>query len=142
MRRLRAAERNIELPPISNPSRRRRCVRNIFRFCETYFSETFWADWTKQRRQMVQAILTAATYGGDQAIAAPRGEGKTSITEAVVVYCVLVGLVRVQVGARLSEVRLLSAYLVVSRRPPGGGHSSHSLIRRYLTRPFFLWYLE
>lgn len=41
---------------------------------------------------MAEAILTAAKFGGDQAIAAPRGEGKTTITECVVTYCVLTGI--------------------------------------------------
>ena len=31
-------------------------------------------------------------YGGDQAIAAPRGEGKTSIVQCVTIYCVMHGI--------------------------------------------------
>jgi hypothetical protein len=42
---------------------------------------------------MVSAILTAARFGGDQAIAASRGEGKTSIAEAVAVYCLVQAIV-------------------------------------------------
>ena len=52
----------------------------------------FWGDWTEQRREMVAAILNAARYGGDQAIAAPRGEGKTSIVQCVTIYCVMHGI--------------------------------------------------
>jgi len=38
------------------------------------------------------AILNAGCYGGDQAIAAPRGEGKTSIVQCVTIYCVMHGI--------------------------------------------------
>jgi hypothetical protein len=41
---------------------------------------------------MVESILTAAKYGGDQAIAGGRGDGKTSIAECVATYCVLTGI--------------------------------------------------
>ena len=37
-------------------------------------------------------MLNAAKYGGDQAIAAPRGEGKTSIVQCVTIYCVMHGI--------------------------------------------------
>jgi hypothetical protein len=43
---------------------------------------------------MVTAILRAAEIGGDQAIAAPRGEGKTTTVECVVIFCILKGILR------------------------------------------------
>jgi hypothetical protein len=94
MRARGAAERDLEIPPVANKARRRRCERNVYTFLRTYFPETFYGKWTAQRKAMVGAILTAARYGGDQAIAAPRGEGKTSIAECMILYCVMLGLVR------------------------------------------------
>jgi hypothetical protein len=43
---------------------------DIYSFLTCYFPDVFWGDWTEQRREMVAAILNAAKYGGDQAIAA------------------------------------------------------------------------
>ena len=54
---------------------------DIYAFLSCYFPDVFWGDWTEQRREMVAAILNAARYGGDQAIAAPRGEAKTLIVQ-------------------------------------------------------------
>jgi len=71
--------------------RRRRLERNIFRWLRYYFPEIFTQPFTAQQKEMAAAILSAAKYGGDQAIAAPRGEGKTTIVECVVIYCVLTG---------------------------------------------------
>jgi hypothetical protein len=45
---------------------------DIYAFLSCYFPDVFWRDWTDQRREMVGAILNAARYGGDPAIAAPR----------------------------------------------------------------------
>ncbi|MGA0854880.1 MAG: hypothetical protein ACO3RK_08730, partial [Luteolibacter sp.] len=41
---------------------------------------------------MLQSIIAAAKYGGDQAIAAPRGEGKTSFAMHGALYLMVVGL--------------------------------------------------
>ena len=55
--------------------------------------EDFTREFTELQKEMIFAILKAIEHGGDQAIAAPRGEGKTSVTEWVVMYAVLKGLV-------------------------------------------------
>ena len=53
-------------------------------FLETYFADRFFDPWTDDRRGMVREILYRAKHGGDKAIAAPRGEGKTTFAELVV----------------------------------------------------------
>ncbi len=56
---------------ISDPAdidRRLANSADIYSFLSCYFPDVFWGDWTEQRRQMVAAILNAASYGGDQAI--------------------------------------------------------------------------
>jgi hypothetical protein len=94
MRANRARARDILLPPIADPKRRAACEADIILGLQTYFPLDFWGPFTSQRRAMVEAIVHAATYGGDQAIAAPRGEGKTSIAECVVILLVLQGIIR------------------------------------------------
>lgn len=54
----------------------------------------FTRPFTEQQQAMIHAILRAITDGGDQSIAAPRGEGKTSLCEWVLMYAVLRGLVQ------------------------------------------------
>ena len=51
----------------------------------------FWYDFTSQQRDMIEAIREAILNGGDQAIAASRGEGKTSIFERTLLKYVLSG---------------------------------------------------
>ena len=79
----------------------------MFKFLTTYFPDKFWAPFSSDQKQMVLAILHRAKYGGDQAIAAPRGGGKTTITECVIIYALLIGLVRFPliVGANSEDAR-------------------------------------
>lgn len=92
-RRKSRASRLIEITVSATSLRRRRAYeRDIVRWLKHYFADVFTHEPTKQQRQMAEAILHAARFGGDQAIAAPRGDGKTTITECVVVYCVLTNL--------------------------------------------------
>jgi hypothetical protein len=54
----------------------------------------FWYAFTEQQLAMVEAIGHAIKYGGDQAIAASRGEGKTQIARRLILKYTLSGQVR------------------------------------------------
>ena len=89
-RRTRTASRLIEINVSTASLKRRKShERDIVRWLRYYFADVFTHPMTEQQIQMAHAILHAAQYGGDQSIAAPRGDGKTTITECVVVFCVL-----------------------------------------------------
>jgi hypothetical protein len=90
----RLAERDLKIPRIANPSRRRRAEKDVFLWLRTYFPLAFYRPFTDQQRQMVADILTAAKFGNDKAIAAPRSDGKTTIAECVIIFCVMTGLLR------------------------------------------------
>lgn len=91
----RAKEREIVIPPCVNPKRKMDCAKDVYLFLSTYFPQKFSGAFTEDRRAMVENILHAATFGQDQAVAAPRGEGKTTIAEIVGgIFCPLVGLLR------------------------------------------------
>lgn len=82
---------------------------DVFEWLRWFGQDEFSRPFTEQQREMIAAILSAMRDGGDQAIAAPRGEGKTSITEWVVMYAVLCALVRFAVifastGADAEEI--------------------------------------
>lgn len=53
----------------------------------------FWYDFTQQQEAMIAAIGEAIAHGGDQAIAASRGEGKTVIARRLAIKYVLSGRV-------------------------------------------------
>lgn len=77
----RAAEQSVTIPPVANPQRRLAAEADSQVFLETYFSDRFFDPWTDDRRAMLREIRRRAEHGGDKAIAAPRGEGKTTIAE-------------------------------------------------------------
>ncbi len=93
-RQTRAKERDIEIRKCANRARRNRALADVYVFLDLYFGHRFYNPLTQMHRDMVQAILYRATHGGDQAIAAPRGEGKTTIAECVIIYCILAGLLK------------------------------------------------
>lgn len=67
---------------------------DVFDWLLWFGAEEFTRPFTDQQKEMILAILRAITDGGDQSIAAPRGEGKTSLCEWVLTYATLRGLVQ------------------------------------------------
>lgn len=91
----RKSDRDIQIPPVADPQRRLRAESDPFIFLETYCSDRFFDDWTEDRRLIVEQIRYRAKHGGDKAIAAPRGEGKTTFAECEVgVDAIVTGLLR------------------------------------------------
>lgn len=68
---------SVEIPPPVDPIRRAAMLADPYEFMRTCFPYTFRYEFTESRRQMVDAIVHAGQAGGDQAIAGPRGDGKT-----------------------------------------------------------------
>jgi uncharacterized protein YndB with AHSA1/START domain len=90
-----ALERNsIHIPPPVDLERRRALLADPVAFLKYYFPDRFWSPFADYQREMIQLIVDVAEFGGDQAIAAPRGDGKTEITKAMIVYLICRGLVR------------------------------------------------
>jgi hypothetical protein len=75
----RAKERDLAIPLPADPARRLSAESSQVLWLRTYFPESFYEDFTQDRKDMLESIENAALYGGDQAIAGPRGEGKTSL---------------------------------------------------------------
>lgn len=67
---------------------------DVFDWLRWFGNHEFTRPFTEQQREMIEAILRAVKDGGDQSIAAPRGEGKTSLCEWVLMYATLTGLVQ------------------------------------------------
>jgi hypothetical protein len=85
----RAAGREIVIPQPKNIERRLEAESHPIKWLECYFGKTFHEPFTQDREDMVLSIVNAARYGGDQAIAGSRGEGKTTIAIKTALYCMI-----------------------------------------------------
>jgi hypothetical protein len=75
----RASEREIFIPAPKNIELRMRCLNDFELLLNTYFPDVYDEAFTEDRSDMLRSIVHAAMYGGDQAIAGSRGEGKTTL---------------------------------------------------------------
>lgn len=89
MAKKRASQRDIHIPAPANIARRIEAESDPQNWLDTYFAEIFSECWTDDRLAMLHSIIDAARYGGDQAIAGPRGEGKTTIATHAALYLVV-----------------------------------------------------
>jgi hypothetical protein len=92
-RRARQAAKDVPVPACANKRRRKRLESDDAAWLRHYFAQTFWYDFTGQQREMIDAIRRAILFGGDQSIAASRGEGKTKLFEAMLTKYVLQGAI-------------------------------------------------
>lgn len=89
MAKKRAKARDIQIPPPVNPKRRLDAEDDPELWLRTYFPDDFYEAFTTDRREMLDVLIRAAMYGGDQAIAGPRGEGKTTLAMCGGLYLVV-----------------------------------------------------
>ena len=96
-RQMRSEATVITIPPCADPKRRKRLEKDDEKWLMFYFgdgcglSDPFTYEFTAQQKEILHAIRHAMRFGGDQAIAASRGEGKTTIAERLLLKCVLSG---------------------------------------------------
>ncbi len=97
-KRERKAASLVQIPPCADRERRERLEADDTGWLRWYcddpcwpMKKRFWYDFTSQQGDMIQAIREAILNGGDQSIAASRGEGKTSIFERTLLKYVLSG---------------------------------------------------
>ena len=92
MSKKRASERDIRIPLPKNINRRLNAMQDCGLFLQTYFHDVFFEPFTTDRIDMMESIIRAARYGGDQAIAGTRGEGKTKLAIYTALFLTLTGL--------------------------------------------------
>jgi hypothetical protein len=110
------------IPKPQSKGRRTRLEKDTVRWLRWYFSDIFTEPFCDHHLEMIHAIDRAVTFGGDQAIAAPRGEGKTTIAECVTLAKILPGVLTFAVifaatgyHAR-NSLKSLKDYLIASDR--------------------------
>ncbi|WP_425614210.1 terminase gpA endonuclease subunit [Anatilimnocola sp. NA78] len=95
-----AASKTVVVPACADPERRTRLEADDEAWLRWYFAiesgseNPFWYDFTDQQKEMIAAIRNAILHGGDQSIAASRGEGKTTYFERMLLKYTLQGLIR------------------------------------------------
>src|SRR5262245_983066 len=96
-RDVRATAKEVQVPLCADPERRALLESDDTEWLRYYFHELFWYPFTTQQLEMIEAIRNAIRYGGDQAIAASRGEGKTKIFERTLLKYTLAGVIKFSV---------------------------------------------
>src|SRR5262245_53353226 len=96
-RESRAASKEVLIPACTDPERRALLESDDTEWLRYYFADLFWYPFTTQQLEMIEAIRNAILYGGDQSLAASRGEGKTKIFERMLLKYTLAGVVKFSV---------------------------------------------
>ena len=92
MRRRRALDRDVAIPPIRHTRRRRRCQAQPREFLRYYFPEVFFNPFTADQIEMIDTIAEVMTNGGRRGKAAPRGDGKSSISCGLICWAISYGI--------------------------------------------------
>jgi hypothetical protein len=93
-RQERSEAARIVIPECKNPIRRERALAEPELFLRTYFAEKYSLRFGKEHKCIIQSVVDIAARGGRQAIAAPRGRGKSEIVKGLLVYAVTAKLSR------------------------------------------------
>jgi len=79
------------LPPIADISRRLRCRDSLLSFCQEYFAKKFNKEFGKNHLLLIARLENLLKHGGKQAVAMPRGTGKTTIVIAASIWALANG---------------------------------------------------
>jgi hypothetical protein len=93
-REIRSESARIVIPDCKNPIRREKCLADPELFLATYFKNDYRLGFGPDHKFMIDTIATRAMNGGRQAVAAPRGRGKSQIVKGMLAWLACKGLVR------------------------------------------------
>lgn len=80
------------IPDVEDLERRTQCSRSFRLFCETYFSDAFYLEWSDDHLRVLGKIESVLLEGGLFAFGMPRGSGKSTLCRAAVLFALLYGL--------------------------------------------------
>ena len=94
MSQKRAAERDLVIPDRpANPERRAALLHDDEGWLRTYLPRVFYHPFTESRKQLIAEISTCLRLGTRKCVAAPRGDGKSTITKYLALKYALEGVV-------------------------------------------------
>lgn len=79
------------VPDVVDPKRKAKAKKSLKFFLETYLARWFPLKWSKDHLRIIKKIETAVKIGGCQAIAMPRGSGKTTICQGAALWAAMHG---------------------------------------------------
>lgn len=79
------------LPKVKSPKRRKTADACLLTFLGTYFPDTFGMGWSDDHREQIGGAEAVISGGGQMAVAAPRGDGKTSRAVRFALWALLTG---------------------------------------------------
>ena len=81
------------LPPIKNPERRKACRNDLRAFCLEYFPKRFELEFSSNHLKIIERLEEMFCRDGNSklSVAAPRGSGKTSLTETSLIWAFVYG---------------------------------------------------
>ncbi len=103
LRASRAARDIAPCPDVQDRSRRERACGDLEFFLRYYFPGTFRRDFSQDHLSIIARLQSVAVSGGCYAVAAPRGSGKTSLTERAALWSILAGYRRFVVIVAANE---------------------------------------
>ena len=89
--KIRGEARDVAIPALQSPFRRRLCRNNLARFLKTYLKSAFPLPWSRAHKTFLKKLEHAILHGGLFVIAMPRGAGKTTIAEGAALWAVVYG---------------------------------------------------
>lgn len=79
------------LPEVADPDRKAKALACFQFFLEAYFANRFPLAWSDDHKAYIRSTQKVVVDGGMQAVAMPRGTGKTTIAECAVIWAALRG---------------------------------------------------
>ena len=79
------------IPDVVNPLRRKKCAKNLPLFLKTYMPVSFYRPWSNDHKKQLAKIKRCVLEGGLFAMAASRGDGKTTRIEGSTLWAALYG---------------------------------------------------
>lgn len=92
MRDVRERDVIIGCAECADPKRRKRLELDPEKWLRHYFPNDFYLPFGDQHREIIRAGVTAMRDGTSMAVAAPRGDGKTTLLSGLAVYGSFIGL--------------------------------------------------
>lgn len=91
-REVKAATQDVgSIPPVKDPERRARCAKSLRSFCEEYFPDLFYLDWSDIHMEVIEALERVVNDGELFCMALPRGSGKTTLSQVAILWSILTG---------------------------------------------------
>lgn len=80
-----------QIPNVVDPERKARATEDFRFYCETYFPRTFRFGWSDDHLYVLELVQQAVLEGMLQAVAMPRGSGKSSICQRAIIWAIICG---------------------------------------------------